>query len=361
MSITLGSVGSGYNLSVMNQNFTLIEAFLNDVAVKRELDSEAEANEMRAHLDMNNNKIVNLPYAVLNHEPITLAQLQDIEGGVVVPGVNVVLDPTGTRFVSTETQGWMVEMDSVLDEFVKINTGEDGVDPNPPNGTPIQPYEIWLINSTEGAKSRPLPALPTDGTEVTVRDHQGNTTQNNASILRNGNTIMGLEEDLIVTVDWSWVRLKFYTDDNDWKVIGGGVGAQVKILTPDIVAAIYPVGHIIVTRNANNPFSYLGIGVWERAAVGTMLAGVGAHGDSNGTQNTIAVGINQGEWSHSQTEAEVGPHDHPVEYSFDAGNGMALVGSVQVPEIINTEIAGSGALSNITNPLDGFYIWERTS
>lgn len=60
MSIELGNVGSGFNRSVINANFDLIQTFLNDVALKRETTSQGEANEMRAHLDMNFQAIVNM-------------------------------------------------------------------------------------------------------------------------------------------------------------------------------------------------------------------------------------------------------------------------------------------------------------
>ena len=58
MAINLHDIGSGYNLANINANFQLIEDFLNNDVLKREIES-GEQNEMRTHLDMNQNVIVN--------------------------------------------------------------------------------------------------------------------------------------------------------------------------------------------------------------------------------------------------------------------------------------------------------------
>ena len=58
MAINLHDIGSGYNLANINANFQLIEDFLNNDVLKREIEA-GEQNEMRTHLDMNQNVIVN--------------------------------------------------------------------------------------------------------------------------------------------------------------------------------------------------------------------------------------------------------------------------------------------------------------
>ena len=58
MAIELLDVGSGYNLANINANFQLIEDFLNNDVLKREI-AGGEQNEMRTFLDMNQNVIVN--------------------------------------------------------------------------------------------------------------------------------------------------------------------------------------------------------------------------------------------------------------------------------------------------------------
>jgi len=59
MSLELETVASGYNLDKIQSNFDKIEYFLNNMVLKREIVEGEEQNEMRTHLDMNQNMIVN--------------------------------------------------------------------------------------------------------------------------------------------------------------------------------------------------------------------------------------------------------------------------------------------------------------
>ena len=70
--LTLSDLSSGsYTVDLLNQNFELIEA-----AFENTLSRDGTApNMMQAHLDMNSNRILNLPNASSNGEPVTLAQL----------------------------------------------------------------------------------------------------------------------------------------------------------------------------------------------------------------------------------------------------------------------------------------------
>lgn len=58
MTLDLTDVGSGFNLSAVNTNFAKIEETINNDLLNREPDT-GQANEMRTHLDMNTNTIVN--------------------------------------------------------------------------------------------------------------------------------------------------------------------------------------------------------------------------------------------------------------------------------------------------------------
>lgn len=131
----------------------------------------------------------------------------------------------------------------------------------------------WLADSSARPISRPLPALPTDGYEVTIRDDAGRSTSNKITVVRNGNTIMGLAEDMDITVSWSWVRLKWSTAANTWKVTAGGVGAQVKFTVMDEFKALYPIGHVVETLNSANPFSYYNFGTWGSLGTYTITLG----------------------------------------------------------------------------------------
>lgn len=78
--IELDPITSGYNLSKINENFQRIEGELNDKVLYRQVLS-GEPNAMQANLDMNSNRILNLPNATSGSEPVTLDQLIAVDSG----------------------------------------------------------------------------------------------------------------------------------------------------------------------------------------------------------------------------------------------------------------------------------------
>ena len=75
--ITLNSVASGYNLGKINQNFTEIETKVNDEL----LHTTGGNNIMTQNLDMNSQRILNLPPPASDYEPARLIDL-DVSGQV---------------------------------------------------------------------------------------------------------------------------------------------------------------------------------------------------------------------------------------------------------------------------------------
>jgi hypothetical protein len=75
--LTLNDIASGYSAtSKINANSTLIEA-----AIENTLSRDGTGpNEMLTNLDMNGFRIINLPNAVSNSEPVTLGQASTIAG-----------------------------------------------------------------------------------------------------------------------------------------------------------------------------------------------------------------------------------------------------------------------------------------
>ena len=69
--IDLNDVKGGFNLSQINSNFNKIEQALNEKVLYRD-NPEGEANQMLSPLDMNGQRVYNLPEPVLNHEPAHL-------------------------------------------------------------------------------------------------------------------------------------------------------------------------------------------------------------------------------------------------------------------------------------------------
>lgn len=80
--ITLDNIASGYaSTTKINNNNDAIEAELNDKVLYRNNPS-GEPNQMENELDMNSNKIINLPDGISNQEPVTVQQLNALISGL---------------------------------------------------------------------------------------------------------------------------------------------------------------------------------------------------------------------------------------------------------------------------------------
>jgi len=70
--ISLTSILSGFNLANINSNFQKIEDYINDRVLSRDIDT-GEPNEMLETLDMNSNRIINVPTPSLSSEAVNKA------------------------------------------------------------------------------------------------------------------------------------------------------------------------------------------------------------------------------------------------------------------------------------------------
>jgi hypothetical protein len=77
--ISLPSAVSGYNLGIINDNFDALEAELQDKVLYRD-NPTGEPNQMKNSLDMNSNRILNLPAPSNPNEPARLQDVQDAIG-----------------------------------------------------------------------------------------------------------------------------------------------------------------------------------------------------------------------------------------------------------------------------------------
>ncbi len=75
--ITLNNITTGYNLSKINDNFDKIEAVVNDEV----LHTTGSNNTMSQQLDMNSNKVINLPVGVEGSDSVNLSQVQGLIQG----------------------------------------------------------------------------------------------------------------------------------------------------------------------------------------------------------------------------------------------------------------------------------------
>ena len=76
MTLELDTIGSGHSTSKINTNFQKIEDSINDDVLKREIEV-GDANEMRTHLDMNQNPVVNASTDV--EDPSSLLTVGDAD------------------------------------------------------------------------------------------------------------------------------------------------------------------------------------------------------------------------------------------------------------------------------------------
>lgn len=79
--IDLNNVAGGFNLSKINDNFQKIETALNDGALWRD-NPDGEPNQMENDLDMNGNRIYNLPAPVSDNEPARFKEIKDVQGAI---------------------------------------------------------------------------------------------------------------------------------------------------------------------------------------------------------------------------------------------------------------------------------------
>lgn len=100
--ITLPDITSGYNLSAINSNFQKIEDELNNKVLYRQTQ-DGEPNAMSENLDMNSNRIINLPDAISESEPITLRQLIGLDSGDSTQLRADLASPSGASLVGAGT------------------------------------------------------------------------------------------------------------------------------------------------------------------------------------------------------------------------------------------------------------------
>ena len=102
--IELPAVTGNNNTSRINDNFQKIEDALNQEVLYRE-GYAGEPNEMEANLDMNSNRILNLPDAVSLTEPVTLRQLVEVDSVNALALRNELSAPGGSSIVGFQQSG----------------------------------------------------------------------------------------------------------------------------------------------------------------------------------------------------------------------------------------------------------------
>jgi len=146
-------------------------------------------------------------------------------------GTGAWVPPTGTtaqRPTSGDLYTGAIRYNSTLVTWEGYNgtqwTGLGGGNPWTSIDNTDSPYAIAandrvFADTTSGAITVTLPASPLTGDQVSVIDLAGTFDTNNLTIARNGNNIMGLAEDLVITQENAGLALVYTGATNGWKLI----------------------------------------------------------------------------------------------------------------------------------------------
>jgi len=82
-------------------------------------------------------------------------------------------------------------------------------------------YDVILVDTTSTVDIT-LPLTASQGDEVYITDVTANASNQNITVVRNGHKINGLDENLILDVDFSSVKLIYDAPSNGWHIDAGG-------------------------------------------------------------------------------------------------------------------------------------------
>lgn len=133
----------------------------------------------------------------------------------------------------------------------------------------------------------------------------------------------------------------------------------------NLIDALYPVGHIFMTKKAENPSTYLRVGTWVPYGAGRVPVGI-----NTGDLDFNALGKTGGEKIHYLNINEIPSHNHN-NGSFNRlmiSNGISTVASnvdnsANEPNLgVAADIlpAGGNQAHNNLQPYVVCYMWERT-
>lgn len=118
--ITLDNIVDNERIAVLNSNFDKLETELNDKVLYRNNPS-GEPNHMLNSLDMNNNRILNLPAPEGLNEPARMQDVVNATNGVTT-ATGISFSPTG-NIGSTNVQGAIVEVNTEIRADLAASSG----------------------------------------------------------------------------------------------------------------------------------------------------------------------------------------------------------------------------------------------
>lgn len=121
MKISLTNPVSGYNLQAINNNFDLLEAEFQNKVLYRNNTSE-EANTMENALDMNSNRILNLPAPVNLNEAARLQDVVNATLGITTANL-ITYTPVGTGATTRTVQAKLLDQINNSGDYSTVANG----------------------------------------------------------------------------------------------------------------------------------------------------------------------------------------------------------------------------------------------
>ena len=196
-----------------------------------------------------------------------------------------------------------------------------------------------LANTTGGAFTVTLPATPATGDQCVVADAGGAFGTNNLTVDRNGSTISGLAENLVLNINS--VSVQFVYDGTTWEIysqLGGNGGSDYVTLNGTQTLTNKTLTTLTVTGVSNlNSVSNITI---TGGTIGQVLTTDGA-GDLSWT--TIAP-QSQSFIANGNSNVSIATSDGPI-LMFDGGVAVANISLSQIAIGANAQ-SGGGANAN---------------
>ena len=139
-------------------------------------------------------------------------------GGTLQPKTVYSLSSNVITFSSAPPNGALIEVNSFINSGG--GTGNSGLTWNIlSSNTTAAAFNGYFIDVSSGPVSLTLPSTPVLGDTIRINDLAGAATTNNITILRNGNKIQGVDDDLVIDYNNSTVELIFSNTTYGWKAM----------------------------------------------------------------------------------------------------------------------------------------------
>lgn len=140
------------------------------------------------------------------------ATVQTMSAGSTANRPTLAASQAGTTYYNTDVnqmEVWSGTYWHVLGEYPNVTITT--------NTAATSNHSYW-VNTTSGAVSLTLPASPRQGDFIKITDVAGTFNTNNCTVLRNGNPIMRIADDMTISTQGASIRMVFYDATRGWLI-----------------------------------------------------------------------------------------------------------------------------------------------